>query len=300
MLRTARWSALVVATAAFMTTACRRDDSQVDVAATDSALARDITLASAVTTATPQLRDSPDSAPPTVEAPLPKPKVERKPAPPRTQPRAPEREAPKPEPPAPTPVVEDTAAAVAAAGPRGVIPAGTSVGLTLDSRACSDANRPGDKLVAHTTEAVTATNGAVFPAGSAVVIEVATVAHGSSPDSSAITFRVKTITANDKTRPVAADIVATGPVEKNRVDTKSADKKKVVAGAILGAIVGRVAGGHGATGTVVGAMPGLSGRSTVGRFSSCQTRGVTLGTKPGTGAGASGCAGMPLGDGTGD
>ena len=115
MLRTARWSALVVATAAFMTTACRRDDSQVDVAATDSALARDITLASAVTTATPQLRDSPDSAPPTVEAPLPKPKVERKPAPPRTQPRAPEREAPKPEPPAPTPVVEDTAAAVAAA-----------------------------------------------------------------------------------------------------------------------------------------------------------------------------------------
>jgi len=101
--RTARWSALVIATAAFMTTACRRDDSQVDVAATDSSLARDITLASAVTTPTPQLRDSPDSAPPTAEAPLPKPKVERKPPRPTTQPRTPERTPPKPESPAPTP-----------------------------------------------------------------------------------------------------------------------------------------------------------------------------------------------------
>ena len=49
--RTARWSALAVATAAFMTTACR--DSKVDVAAADSSLARDITLASAVTAPRP-------------------------------------------------------------------------------------------------------------------------------------------------------------------------------------------------------------------------------------------------------
>ena len=93
--RTARWSALVVATAAFLTTACR-DDSKVDVAATDSSLARDITLASAVTAPTPQLRDSPDSAPPTAEAPLPKPKLERKPPRPATQPSAPVRETPAP------------------------------------------------------------------------------------------------------------------------------------------------------------------------------------------------------------
>src|SRR6187397_1274685 len=116
--RTARWSALAVATAAFMTTACR--DSKVDVAAADSSLARDITLASAVTAPTPELRDLPDSVPPTSEAPLPKPKVERKPPKPTTQPPTPVREVPPPAPPAPTPVVEDTAsAAVSASGPRG-------------------------------------------------------------------------------------------------------------------------------------------------------------------------------------
>ena len=49
--------ALVIAAAVFVASACR-DNSNADVAATDSALARDITLASAVAAPTPQLRDA--------------------------------------------------------------------------------------------------------------------------------------------------------------------------------------------------------------------------------------------------
>ena len=49
-------------------------------------------------------------------------------------------------------------------------------------------------------QAVVATNGAVFPAGSPVVIEVATITRAGSADSSTIAFRVVSITVNDVTR----------------------------------------------------------------------------------------------------
>jgi hypothetical protein len=112
-------------------------------------------------------------------------------------------------------------------------------------------------MVAHTSQAIMGTNGVVFPAGSPVVIEVATVVASSSADSSTITFRVKSIAANGVTHVVTGDVVAAGSLEKRRVETKSADTKKVIGGAILGAIVGRVAGG-GAKGTVIGAAAGAA------------------------------------------
>ena len=153
------------------------------------------------------------------------------------------------------------------------------MGLSLDSRACSDANRPGDKLVAHTAEAVTGSNGVVFPAGSPVVIEVASVVQGGTADSSTITFRVKSITANDVTHSVTGEVIPTGTLEKKRVETKSADKKKVVGGAILGAIVGRVAGG-GTKGTVIGAAAGAAvgaaAAAATARYESCVPAGAPL------------------------
>ena len=249
-------SSLLVLTTALALGACR-NEARDDAAVTDSALARDLTLASTDVAPTPQLRDIPDSAPPVEEMPR-EPVVRRAPAPAR----APVRERPKPvtPAPAPAPVIEaPVPAPTPAPAPTrtGVIGAGTTVGLTLDSRACSDANRPGDKMVAHTSEAVTGTNGVVFPAGSPVVIEVATVVQGGTADSSTVTFRVKSITANDVTHVVTGDVIATGTLDKTRVETKSADKKKVIGGAILGAIVGKVAGG-GAKGTIIGAAAGAA------------------------------------------
>jgi hypothetical protein len=93
--------ALVIAATVLVASACR-DNSNADVAATDSALARDITLASAVAAPTPQLRDMPDSTPP-VEASLPEPKAEPKTRRPTAPKPTPVREQPKPVTPPPTP-----------------------------------------------------------------------------------------------------------------------------------------------------------------------------------------------------
>ena len=211
------------------------------------------------------------------------------PAPPVKRPppvRTPVREQPRPvvSAPAPAPPVVESPEPAPAATPApakrtGVIAAGTTVGLSLDTRACSNANRPGDKMVAHTSEAVTGTNGVVFPAGSPVVIEVASVVQSGSADSSTITFRVKTITANDVTHAVTGDVLATGTLDKTRVATQSADQKKVLGGAILGAILGRVAGGGG-KGTVIGAAAGAAigaaAAAANARYETCVPAGAPL------------------------
>ena len=249
-------SSLLVLTAALALSACR-DRAGDDAGVTDSALARDLTLASAAAAPTPELRDIPDSAPPVEEMPR-EPVVRRAPAPVRAPVR--ERRTPVAPAPAPAPVAETpepTPSPAPAPTRTGVIGAGPTVGLTLDSRACSDANRPGDKMIAHTSEAVTGTNGVVFPAGSPVVIEVATVVQSGSADSSTVTFRVKSITANDVTHAVTGDVIATGTLDKTRVDTKGSDKNKVVGGAILGAVIGQVIGKD-TKGTVIGAAGGAA------------------------------------------
>ncbi len=273
-----------------MALAACRDGAADDAAATDSALSRDLTLASAVTAPTPELRDVPDTA----RAPVMAEREEPRPTPTARarrseRPRVAERPQPSPEPapppqvveaPAPTPTVDSTPTSEPTPAPRGgVIAAGTSIGLTTDSRACSDANRPGDKMVARTSEPVTGTNGVVFPAGSTVVIEVASVVPGASADSSTITFRVRSITANGVTHEATGDVVPTGTLEKRRVDTGGSDKKKVVGGAILGAVIGRVAGG-GTRGTVIGAAAGAAvGAAAAGatsRYETCVPAGATM------------------------
>jgi hypothetical protein len=271
-----RRNSATLATAAMLLAlgACRDRDAD---SARDSALSRDLTLAAAIARPTPELRDVPDPTP------APEPEVRRTPVPVRAPVRAAPRERPRPVVEAPTPPVEAPAPeptpAPAPAPRTGVIAAGTSFGLTTDDRACSDANRPGDKMVARTAEPVTGTNGVVFPAGSPVVIEVASVTPGSTADSSTITFRVRSITADGVTHAVTGDVVPTGTLEKRRIDTGGSDKKKVVGGAILGAVLGRVAGG-GAKGTVIGAAAGAAvGAAAAGasaRYETCVPAGATL------------------------
>lgn len=259
--RMTRHTALSLSVALALAAGACRDRGDDSAAATDSALSRDLTLASAIAAPVPELRDTPDSAPPVVEAPAPARTVRRPPArveaPVRNRPK-PADVSPTPTPP-PAPPVEAPIPAPDPAPARqtGVIAAGTSIALTTDSRACSDANRPGDKMVAHTAEAVVGTNGVVFPTGSEVVIEVASVVQSANADSSTITFRVRSITANGVTHTAIGDAVPTGTLEKTRIETKGADKKKVIGGAILGGIIGRVAGG-GTKGTVIGAAAGAA------------------------------------------
>ena len=259
----AQWMVASAAAACIALAGCG-GSARDDAAASDSALERDLTLASAVAAATPELRDTPD----TNRRPRAAERDDRPPPVPRRVP-APEREPVQASPaaaPAPAPIVEappptpepatPPEPAPAAASSSAIAP-GTNVRLTLGERACSDVNRPGDKMVAQTAHPVTAANGVVFPAGSTVVLEIASVVRSANSDSATLTFRVRSITVDGTTYPVAGEVVPTGGLETQRSGAAGTDRKKVIAGAILGAVIGRVAGGD-ARGAVVGAAAGAA------------------------------------------
>lgn len=250
---------LLLALAAATITACGRDTKTAAVPTNDSALARDLTLAGRLDTVAPQLQDVPEpKATPApsepvrrAERPATKAPVPRR-EPPRQVARTPEPE-PVAQAPAPTPAA--TVPASAPARRTGTIASGTSFDLVADSRVCTGTARPGDKLVARLASAVTGTNGAVFPAGSQAVIEVAQVS--TEDENPRIAFRVKSIIVGSETYPASGDVVPTGAVERQRVEGGVSDKKKVIGGAVAGAILGQILG-HSTKGTVIGAAAGAA------------------------------------------
>jgi hypothetical protein len=147
--------------------------------------------------------------------------------------------------------------AAAPAPLQGEVATGASAVLSAGSKVCTSTNQPGDKLVATLNTALTGTNGKEIPAGSTVVLEVASAAPGGSSDSVNITFRVKSIVVNDKTYTVDAGAIPTSTLEKTKVSSGSSDAKKVAGGAIAGAIIGQIIG-HNTKGTLIGAAAGAA------------------------------------------
>lgn len=244
MLRTTTF--LAVALAAL--SACSRD---AKMSAADSAeLARDLALA-VQPQAQPQLQDVPIQPPPVTQQSRPAP---RQTTPRRTSPgtaQAPldssvlrvDRSAPAPEP-EPTPVSRF----------RG-FEAGTSFALSTKSQVCTT-NLPGDKIVAVTTEPVTGANGAYLPAGTTVVLEVASITQAAGDDAAQITLRVRSIDINEQATPVEADVAIASGLERREVARNSnADRNKVVGGAIAGAVIGQIMGRN-TKSTVIGAAVG--------------------------------------------
>ena len=136
------------------------------------------------------------------------------------------------------------------------IPIGTAVAITATSKVCMSTNHPGDRLVATVNAPVVGSNGAMIPAGSSVVLEVASVTPASSTDSAQIALRLKTIVVNDQSYAVSGDVTNLGPLQKVAVKGKSSDdRNKVIGGAVAGAILGQILG-HSTKGTVIGAAAG--------------------------------------------
>lgn len=243
--------------------ACGRGDTGRagdTTAVADSALARDLALAASPAPADVPLAigDTAFSAP---GAPAP---AARTPRPAPSAPR-PERAASTPRPsaaprptPEPTPpVVATPTPAPAPARARG-ISAGTGLAVSTGSAVCTR-NLPGDKLVATLSQSVTGDDGAMLPAGSKVVLEVASVEKGDGSGNGArIDFRVRAVDDGSRSYPAAADGSATGPFEKTAIaGKKGGDAKKVIGGAIAGAILGQMIGKD-TKGTVIGAAAGAA------------------------------------------
>lgn len=259
-----RWATL--ATLMAYAAACGDRGAQSKATA-DSQLARDLALASQQPSQQPTFQDTaiaptPKPAPATETAPVPQPRAR---SPRRPQPRA---EAPRPVSPPPptqtsvsqpTQVAQAPAPAPAAAPARGEIGVGTGFGLTSGAKVCTNTNRAGDKIVATLNSAVTGSNGAVIPAGSTIVLEVASTNAGQNGDGAQINFRIRSLVINDKTYDVSGDVSTVSTVEKTKVANgdPNAEKKKVVGGAIAGAILGQMIG-HNTKGTIIGAAAGAA------------------------------------------
>ena len=256
--------------------ACQRQES---LSAADSAeLARDLALATSQTPAYPELRDVPPAAVPEQQkaAPAPQPQRARTTAGTR---RTTPAQTPRPQPTAPVErVAEAPAPAPAPARFRG-INAGSVFAASTRSQLCTT-NLPGDKIVATTTEAVRGENGAMIPAGTTVVLEVASVVAGDTPQATQITLRVRSIDINDEPVSAPADVAIISELERREVPRdKGSDRRKVVGGAIAGAVIGQIMGRDtkatvigAATGAAAGTAAAMAGR----KYDACLPAGSTV------------------------
>ncbi|MEO5568202.1 MAG: glycine zipper 2TM domain-containing protein [Gemmatimonadaceae bacterium] len=213
--------------------ACSGGDSRP----VDSALERDLALASQMQAAQQQFQDTASGPAPTAQ---------RAPARIDNAPRT--RVTPR----QPAPRTDEMESAS-----RAVIGAGSSFSLASQQRICTSSNRPGDRFVATLTNPVTGTNGAVIPAGSSVILEVVAVSPGTSNGSDAsVRLAVHSVEFNGRSYPLTGEVYTSTDLERTRImSDPNADKKKVIGGAVAGAILGRVLG-KSTKGTVIGAAAG--------------------------------------------
>jgi uncharacterized membrane protein len=101
-------------------------------------------------------------------------------------------------------------------------------------------------------------NGAVLPAGTTVVLEVASVTPGDTPQAAQITLRVRSIVINDEAVSADANVAILSDLERRQVPRdKNSDRRKVVGGAVAGAVIGQIMG-RDTKSTVIGAAAGAA------------------------------------------
>jgi hypothetical protein len=258
--------------------ACTRRER---LSATDSAeLARDLALATTQAPAYPELKDIPPAAAPeqrkSTPTPPPQQRVRSTAAARRTTPAP----TPRPRPAAPVQEVEQPVAPAPEPAPRfRGFNAGSVFAASTKTSLCTT-NLPGDKIVATTTETMRGENGAVIPAGTTVVLEVASVTPGDTPQSAQITLRVRSIDINDEPVSAPADVAILSGLERREVPRdKGSDRRKVVGGAVAGAVIGQIMG-RDTRSTVIGAAAGAAAGTAAAaasrKYDACLPAGSTV------------------------
>ena len=269
----ARRAAPAAATLALFV-ACRDRPATADSArsSADASLAHDLAMAQRQVDAPLVFNDAPlgespagGARPSTVTVPPPAPRAAPRPAP------RPEVRRASP----PAPVVgsrRDPAVAAGAAGAApatasgtgaGVIGAGTRVGMTTNGRVCAASALAGDKYTATVTSATAGSNGATIPAGSTVVIEVASVDRADPIAASRIAFRVRAIDVDGVSRSADGEVATLGSLEAVTTSVGN-ERTRVVGGAVVGAVLGRILG-RSTRATVIGAATGAAAGTVAAR-----------------------------------
>jgi hypothetical protein len=248
----------------------------------DSSLAQDLALAQRALPPQAEFNDAPlggtsaavqapaaptrDPGPSRARAPRPTP------SPRRTSPPAAVAPAPR----QPTP--QATAPAPQPAPAAGVIGAGTRIGMTTNARVCTRDLLVGDKYTATVTSVTIGSNGALIPAGSTVVLEVASVERANPIETSRIGFHVRSIDVNGVPQQAVGDVATLGALEQVQAPGGN-DRNKIIGGAVAGAVLGRIFGGS-TKATVIGAAAGGAAGTVAARAGrsseACLPQGSTL------------------------
>lgn len=140
----------------------------------------------------------------------------------------------------------------------GVVSAGTSLALQTGQRVCTNTNTVGDRITATLADAVTGSNGVVIPAGATAVLEVTSLQRSEQAgENMSVGLTVRSLMYEGKSYPVDGEISG-AQTEKVRAQGGN-DAGKVLGGAAVGAILGRVLGGQSKTkGTIIGAAGGAA------------------------------------------
>ena len=258
-----RWSVPLALAVALMLNACV-DDKSADTLAQDTTLNADLQMANQDTAAQPALQDVPATAAP-AEAPAAT--APRRTSSGGTVVRTPVRRAPVARPPASRTETErsattasgNTVTRMPAGSERaiGIIPAGSEISMTSNSRICTNTNRVGQRFSATVRNSVEGSNGAVIPAGATATVEITELNRSENAnDEVRMGFRVVSVSFGGRTYPISATTTYAN-VDKVRNQPKNKDVQKVVGGAAVGAIIGQVLGKD-TKSTVIGAATGAA------------------------------------------
>jgi hypothetical protein len=240
-------------------------------AAADSSLAQDLAMAQRNAVTPTVFNDAPIGGSVRAErvpnAPTPRPQPPRantptpRPVPKPRQPPAQVARTPQPTPPQPVATTPAEAPAPAPAPAAGVIGTGSRVGMSTNGKVCTANLLAGDKFTATVTSGTTGTNGASIPAGSIVVLEVASIDRADPIESSHIEYRVRSIDVNGEPQAATGDVTSLGAMQA--VNTSSGnDRNKVIGGAVAGAVLGKIFG-KSTKATVIGGAAGAAAGAVV-------------------------------------
>ena len=263
-----RFAAPLALTAALVMGACAGDGDDQDSLAADSALANDLALAGADSTAQPGLTDVPaGGSTPAATTP-------RTTTPRTTTPRTPAATTPRA-----TPSGNTVTPGTSTRGETmGTLPSGTTMRLASNEKVCTNTKKVGDSFTARLTESVTA-GGVTVPAGATAVIRITALQRSdNAQDPVVMKFAVSSIRYNDVSYPITAEVTS-AKVDQVRSTTRKDDATKVIGGAVIGAIAGQVLGKD-TKGTVIGAATGAAAGTAVamatGNYEGCINEGGVI------------------------
>jgi hypothetical protein len=138
-----------------------------------------------------------------------------------------------------------------------VIPTGASFSLVSQQKICASSAKAGDTFSASLAKDVVSPSGVVIPAGTSATGEVISKANKDSR----MRVALKSIDFDGHSYPVSSDVTFTD-MESVKIQPKGGSTSRVLAGAGIGAILGRVMGGN-AKSTIIGAAGGAAAGAVV-------------------------------------